>query len=101
MTAELPANVARFPERRAQLGERTPVVSLDTEQAVLGAVLVNPEAYPLVSAIARCEHFYEDLHRVIWQIVEDIAAAGRTPTYKAVLAAFGGHNAAKDLGGTT
>jgi replicative DNA helicase len=54
-------------ERGASLGEaaaafRTQPYNIEAEQAVLGAVLVNNEAYHRVADFLRAEHFYEPVH---------------------------------------
>jgi replicative DNA helicase len=45
---------------------RTTLYSQDSEQAVLGCVLINPEAYFEVAPILRPEDFYLIKHRWIW-----------------------------------
>lgn len=42
--------------------------NLEVEQALLGAVLVNNEAYGRVSGFLRPEHFYEPVHREIYSV---------------------------------
>ncbi len=43
--------------------------SIEAEQALLGAVIVNNAAYFVVQATVQAEHFYEHVHRVIWQVL--------------------------------
>lgn len=52
-------------------------VAIDAEQAVLGSILVNPEIYAKVSTILEPEHFFDDVHRQIYEIVTALTEAGR------------------------
>ena len=40
--------------------------NLEAEQALLGAILVNNDAYYIVHDFLKPEHFYEPLHRDIF-----------------------------------
>ncbi|HRE20440.1 MAG TPA: DnaB-like helicase N-terminal domain-containing protein, partial [Rhabdaerophilum sp.] len=42
--------------------------NLEAEQALLGAILVNNEAYDRVSDFLRPEHFFEALHGRIFDV---------------------------------
>ena len=44
-------------------------ISIESEQALLGSVIVNNQAYFVVQATVREEHFYEHTHRVIWRVI--------------------------------
>ncbi|MEO0496399.1 MAG: replicative DNA helicase [Pseudomonadota bacterium] len=46
--------------------------NIEAEQALLGAILVNNEAYYRVSDYLMADHFYEPLHREIYQVVSDL-----------------------------
>ncbi|MEO0637156.1 MAG: replicative DNA helicase [Pseudomonadota bacterium] len=46
--------------------------NIEAEQALLGAILVNNEAYYRVSDYLLADHFYEPLHREIYQVVADL-----------------------------
>ncbi len=47
---------------------RTTLYSLEAEEAVLGSVLINPEAYFEVIPILRADDFYLHKHRWIWEV---------------------------------
>lgn len=53
----------------AETGVPGPIVphSREAEEAVLGAVLINPEAYYDVASFLRAEDFYIHRHRYIWE----------------------------------
>ncbi len=52
-----------------------PPQSIEAEQALLGSILLRPQAYYEVEGL-RDEFFYSDKHRVIWHFAEDIMKAG-------------------------
>jgi len=54
--------------------------NVEAEQALLGAILVNNEAFYRVSDFLAPEHFYEPIHREIYEIAGKIIRAGKTAT---------------------
>ena len=54
--------------------------NVEAEQALLGAILVNNEAFYRVSDFLSPEHFYEPIHREIYEICGKIIRAGKTAT---------------------
>ena len=54
--------------------------NIDAEQALLGAILVNNEAFYRVSDFLDIEHFYEQVHRDIYEVLGKIIRAGKTAT---------------------
>lgn len=59
-----------------ELPERLPPHSLEAEQSVLGAVLLDREALLLATEILRVEDFYREAHRLIYRAVLDLEARG-------------------------
>nr|WP_245258414.1 replicative DNA helicase [Methylosinus sp. LW4] len=59
---------------------RTPPHNIEAEQALLGAILVNNDAFDRVSDFLRSEHFSEELHRRIFEVASQIIRAGRVAT---------------------
>ncbi|MGX5776980.1 replicative DNA helicase [Methylorubrum zatmanii] len=55
---------------------RQPPANIDAEQALIGAVLLNNDAYRKVASVVEPAHFYEGVHRQIWQVMIDVIAAG-------------------------
>ena len=45
--------------------------NIEAEQALLGAILVNNDAFYRVSDFLKPEHFYEPLHRQIYAVAAD------------------------------
>ena len=54
--------------------------NVEAEQALLGAILVNNEAFYRVSDFLAPEHFYEPIHREIYEISGKIIRAGKAAT---------------------
>jgi replicative DNA helicase len=71
--------------------------NIDAEQALLGAILVNNDAYYRVSDFLEAGHFMEDLHRRIYEVATSLIKAGKVAT-PITLKTFLGD---QDLGGVT
>jgi replicative DNA helicase len=54
--------------------------NLEAEQALLGAILVNNEAYHRVSEFLEARHFHDDLHRSIFEMAATLIAGGKLAT---------------------
>ncbi len=54
--------------------------NIEAEQALLGAILVNNEAFYRVSDFLMPEHFYEPVHREIYEVAGKIIRAGKSAT---------------------
>ena len=74
--------------------------NIEAEQALLGALLMDPEAVFTVDGSIKAAHFFEPFHRRLYEAVRDQALKGR-PTDPALLAdRFRSDPAWADLGGT-
>jgi len=51
--------------------------NVEAEQALLGAILVNNEAFYRVSDFLEPEHFYEPIHREIYEVAAKFIRAGK------------------------
>src|SRR4051795_8925176 len=71
--------------------------NIDAEQALLGAILVNNDAYYRVSDFLEPAHFFEDLHKRIYEIATTLIKSGKVAT-PITLKTFLGD---QDLGGVT
>ncbi len=71
--------------------------NIEVEQALLGAILVNNDAYYRVSDFLEPAHFFEDLHRRIYEVASTLIKAGKVAT-PLTLKTFLGD---QDLGGVT
>ncbi len=59
---------------------RTAPHNIEAEQALLGAILINNEAFYRVSDFLKPEHFFEPIHNQIYQIAGDLIRAGKVAT---------------------
>jgi replicative DNA helicase len=59
---------------------RTPPHNIEVEQALLGAVLVNNEAFYRVSDFLNPEHFFEPIHQKIYELAGSLVRAGKIAT---------------------
>ncbi|MEO1200994.1 MAG: DnaB-like helicase N-terminal domain-containing protein, partial [Pseudomonadota bacterium] len=59
---------------------RTQPHNIEAEQALLGAILVNNEAFYRVSDFLEPRHFYDPLHQRIYQTMSALVRASKTAT---------------------
>jgi replicative DNA helicase len=71
--------------------------NIDAEQALLGAILVNNEAFFRVSDFLEPAHFHEEVHRRIYEVASSLIKAGKIATPITLKTFLGDH----DLGGLT
>jgi len=56
---------------------RTPPHNIEAEQALLGAILVNNEAFYRVSDFLESKHFFEPIHQRIFELTGEFVRAGK------------------------
>ena len=56
---------------------RTAPHNIEAEQALLGAILVNNDAFYRVSDFLKPEHFYEPLHRKIYEVAAEMIRSAK------------------------
>jgi replicative DNA helicase len=74
------ATIEPFPQRlpaRAEAAPRSPPANVEAEQSLLGAILINNDAYDRVSDFLKPEHFVEEIHRRIYEIAGSLIRAGK------------------------
>src|SRR6187399_3004256 len=54
--------------------------NIEAEQALLGAILVNNEAFYRVSDFLEPQHFFEPIHQQIYELASNLIRAGKTAT---------------------
>ena len=59
---------------------RTPPHNIEAEQALLGAILVNNEAFYRVSDFLEHRHFFEPIHQRIFELAGGLIRAGKLAT---------------------
>jgi replicative DNA helicase len=58
-------------------GFRQPPFDIDSEQRLLGSILISNDGYRLISHVLRPEHFYEPVHRRIYGKICQMIEAGQ------------------------
>jgi replicative DNA helicase len=76
---------------------RVPPHNIEAEQALLGAVLVNNDAFDRVSDFLKPEDFSDELHRRIYDVAAQLIRAGKLATPITLKTFLGEH----ELGGVT
>jgi len=94
------ATIEQFPARipAANVPEpayRSPPANVEAEQALLGAILINNDAYDRVSDFLKAEHFVEEIHRRVYDIAGSLIRAGKLASPITLKTFLGDH----DLGG--
>src|SRR5258707_6324420 len=59
---------------------RTAPHNIELEQALLGAILVNNEAFYRVSDFLEPRHFFEPIHQKLYEIAASLVRVGKTAT---------------------
>src|SRR3984957_15422768 len=95
------ATVEQFPGRlevrSAEPTHRAAPQNVEAEQALLGAILINNDAFDRVSDFLQSEHFSHELHRRIYEIAGSLIRAGKLASPITIKTFLGEH----DLGGVT
>jgi replicative DNA helicase len=73
-------SVARKPVDQSGPLYRAAPHNIEAEQALLGAILVNNEAFYRVSDFLEPRHFFEPIHQTIFQLARDLVRAGKLAT---------------------
>jgi replicative DNA helicase len=73
-------SVARKPVDQTGPLYRAAPHNIEAEQALLGAILVNNEAFYRVSDFLEPRHFFEPIHQTIFQLARDLIRAGKIAT---------------------
>jgi replicative DNA helicase len=58
--------------------------SIESEQQLLGAVLVNNQAFTVVDELVDEKHFFEPLHRELWQVCASLIRMGKLASPRTV-----------------
>src|SRR5215207_8728917 len=74
--APLDSNVRKLPEPAAPQFRNAPQ-NIEAEQALLGAILVNNEAFYRVSDFLEPEHFFEPVHQQLYEIARSLIRTGK------------------------
>jgi replicative DNA helicase len=86
-------------EARMPPGFRTQPHNIEAEQALLGAILINNEAYHRVADYLRPDHFYEPVHARIFDAMVRLIEGGRLADHLTLKLAFDEDESLRDLDG--
>src|SRR5579859_934541 len=75
--------------------------SIEAEQAVLGSILIDPEALVEVADLLRAEDFYRDAHCTIYETILSLSARREEADYLTVCDALERRNKLEDIGGAS
>ena len=73
-------SIVRKQQPQAEPEFRTPPHNIEAEQALLGAILVNNEAFYRVSDFLEAKHFFEPIHQRIYDLASGLVRAGKIAT---------------------
>src|SRR4029079_8789550 len=77
--APFDSTVRKLPEPAAPQFRNAPQ-NIEAEQALLGAILVNNEAFYRVSDFLEPQHFFEPVHQRIYELSSNLIRAGKIAT---------------------
>jgi len=80
-------------------GYRAPPQSVQIEQALLGAMLVNNEAFHRVGDFLKAEHFYDPIHRRLFEAVAQRILKGQLADPNTLAPIADGDEGFQELGG--
>ncbi len=78
MTAAMSQTLLEF--RTPEGGVLTAPMNIEAEQALLGAILLNNDAFYRAADVVTAEHFAEPIHREIFSVVGEMVRAGKSAT---------------------
>jgi replicative DNA helicase len=78
--AAFDSNVLKLAPDAGTPAYRTAPHNIEAEQGVLGAILVNNDAFYRVSDFLKPEHFFEPIHQTIFETASSIVRAGKIAT---------------------
>lgn len=92
-------NLAVAPTPQTEKAFRQTPFELEAEQALLGAILVNNDAFERVSGFLEAEHFHEPLHQRVYEAIARVVRKGQLASPVTLRPYFALDAAMKDVGG--
>ena len=74
--------------------------NIEAEQGMLGAILLNNEIYYDISETIITEHFYEPVHRLIYDVIGKMISKGQIATPITLKSSFEVENNLEEIGGS-
>lgn len=78
--APIDSNIVKLAPDASTPAYRTAPHNIEAEQALLGAILVNNDAFYRVSDFLEPKHFFEPIHQLIFETTSSIIRAGKVAT---------------------
>ena len=78
---------------------KLPPQAIDVEQAVLGALMLEAEAYESIKGIVQAQSFYKDEHRIIFEIIQSLSSEGKPVDLLIVTQELKDKNLLEEVGG--
>ena len=92
--------IAVSPQPEASDKLRLTPFDVEVEQALLGAILINNDAFERVSSFLNAEHFHEPLHQRIYEAISRVIRKGQLASPVTLRPYFALDASMKDVGGT-
>ena len=92
-------NLAVAPKPETQESFRHTPFDVEAEQALLGAILVNNDAFERVSGFLEAEHFHEPLHQRVFEAIARVVRKGQLASPVTSRPYFAIDATMKDVGG--
>lgn len=73
--------------------------SIETEQSLLGALMLDGDTFDVVASIVSAGDFYSDQHRYIWRSIAELLAAGKPADPVSVAGHLEERGTLEDVGG--
>ena len=74
--------------------------NIEAEQGILGAILLNNEIYYDISEIITVEHFFEPVHKIIFDVIAKTISKGQIATPITLKSFFEVENNLEEIGGS-
>lgn len=87
------------PKGEAAFNLKLPPYSVEAEQAVLGSIMLRPDAYAEINDIVDIEHFYSDKHKTIYKGISELLGKGNPVDYLSLKNTLDEMGALEQIGG--
>ena len=74
--------------------------NIEAEQGILGSILLNNEIFHDVSETLKIDHFYEPIHRLIFEVIGKLISKGQIATPITLKSYFEVEKNLEDIGGS-
>ncbi len=75
--------------------------NIEAEQGILGAILLNNEIFYDISEMVSIEHFYEPIHKLVFDVIGKLISKGQIATPITLKSYFEVEKSLEDIGGSS